>query len=201
MIQQQLKTKKQRDNYRIAPMRFNLVLFMIASSMLFAAFVSAYVVHSPDAQAKNTWTVFELPVQFMYSAILAVISSGTIYMAFRAAKQDEISANRIWTGVTLALGLIFCALQYLGWKDMNDRGLVFVNAKPEDISASYVYVISFFHALHVLGGIVLLAVTLIKAFRFEVHKKQMTMMRVTHTYWHFVGLLWIYLYLFLYFAR
>lgn len=201
MTQTKLKTRKQRDHYRIAPMRFNLVLIMIASSMLFAAFVSAYVVHSPDAQAKNTWTFFELPVQFMYSAITVVISSITAFLAFRAAKTDELGANRLYLGITLALGLLFCGFQYMGWQDMVARGLVFVNARPEDISSSYVYVISFFHALHVLGGIVLLGVTLAKSFRYEVHKKEMTLMRVTHTYWHFVGLLWIYLYLFLYFAR
>ena len=84
---------------------------------------------------------------------------------------------------------------------MVEQGLTFVNARPEDISASYVWVITFLHALHVLGGIVLLTVTLVQAFQLKVHKKRMTWMAVTHTYWHFVGLLWIYLFLFLYFAR
>jgi cytochrome c oxidase subunit 3 len=99
------------------------------------------------------------------------------------------------------LGLIFVYFQYMGWQSMVAQGLTFVNAKPEDISASYVWVITVIHALHVLGGIVLLGVTLVKALQFKVHKKQMTLMSVTHTYWHFVGLLWIYLFLFLYFAR
>ena len=48
---------------------------------------------------------------------------------------------------------------------------------------------------------ILLAVALLKSYQFRIHKKSMTLMSVTHTYWHFVGLLWIYLFLFLYFAR
>jgi len=193
-------SKRQKENYRIEPMRFNLVLMIIASCMLFAAFVSAYIVHMPDAAAKNTWTKFDLPVQFMYSAVIAFISSITIYLANRTAKNDELTANKLYLTATWILGIAFCVLQYLGWKNMISMGLMPVNADPEDISASYVYAISMVHLLHVLGGIILLTVTLTKAFRFQVHKKELTLMKVTHTYWHFVGLLWIYLYLFLYFA-
>lgn len=195
-----IASKRPKENYRIEPMRFNLVLMIIASCMLFAAFVSAYIVHMPDASAKNTWTKFDLPIQFLYSAIVAVISSITIYLANKAAKNDELTANKLYLTTTWILGIVFCVLQYLGWKNMISMGLMPVNADPEDISASYVYAISLVHLLHVLGGIILLTVTLTKAFRFQVHKKELTLMKVTHTYWHFVGLLWIYLYLFLYFA-
>jgi cytochrome c oxidase subunit III len=195
------KMKEQNENYRIAPARFNLWLIMIASCMLFAAFVSAYIVHKPDAEAKQLWTQFELPIWFLYSAILSVLSSLTIFLAFRAAKKDELELNKGFLAVTLVLGITFCLSQYMGWKEMLNQGLAFVNAKPEDISASYVWVLTAIHAVHVLGGIILLTVTLVGAFRFKVHKKEMTLMSVAHTYWHFVGILWIYLYLFLYFAR
>ncbi|MCC7299282.1 MAG: cytochrome c oxidase subunit 3 [Bacteroidia bacterium] len=196
-----IKIKQPQETYRVAPAKFNIWLFMIASSMLFAAFVSAYIVHKPDAQAKSLWTLFDLPVFFTYSAITAVISSITLFIAWRAAKSDELGLNKSMLGVTLVLGILFCVFQYLGWQTLISQGLTFVNAKPEDISASYVWVITIIHALHVLGGIVLLAVTLARAIQFKVHKKSMTLMSVTHTYWHFVGLLWIYLFLFLYFAR
>lgn len=196
-----LKTKPEKEQYRIAPAKFNIWLLMVASSMLFAAFVSAYIVHRPDNEAKNLWTHFELPVYFTFSAITALISSVTIYLAFRAAKRDELKANRGFIAATLALGILFCLFQYLGWKALIAAGLTFVNAKPADISASYVWVITAIHVVHVLGGIILLTVALVKSFRFKIHKKSMTLMSVTHSYWHFVGLLWIYLFLFLYFAR
>jgi cytochrome c oxidase subunit 3 len=194
------KNNKNGENYRIAPMRFNLVLMMIASSMLFAGLVSAYIVHKPDALAKNTWTQFELPVQFFISTLLVLLSSLSMYMALRSAKQDELNQNRLYLGGTLLLGILFCIFQILGWQDLISRGLPFVNARSEDISASYVWVITFVHALHALGGLVLVSVALVKSLRFQIHKKELTLMKVAHTYWHFVGLLWIYLYLFLYFA-
>ena len=194
------KINKNGENYRIAPMRFNLVLMMIASSMLFAGLVSAYIVHKPDALAKNTWTQFDLPVQFFISTILVLLSSAAVYMALRAAKQDELKQNSLFLAATLVLGILFCVCQILGWRDLIDKGLPFVNARSEDISASYVWAITFVHALHAFGGLVLVSVALGKSIRYQIHKKELTLMKVAHTYWHFVGLLWIYLYLFLYFA-
>jgi cytochrome c oxidase subunit 3 len=196
-----LKTKPPGEQYKIAPAKFNIWLLMVASSMLFAAFVSAYIVHKPDAQAKSMWTQFDLPVYFTWSAIVAFVSSISIFIAWNAARKDDLMVNKIALVITLVLGIAFCDLQYMGWKSLVAQGLTFVNAKPEDISASYVWVITMIHALHVVGGIILLAVALLKAVQFKVHKKSMTLMSVTHTYWHFVGLLWIYLFLFLYFAR
>ena len=146
------KIKQPKDNYKIAPAKFNTWLFMIASCMLFAAFVSAFIVHKPDAEAKSLWTQFELPMYFTWSAITAVVSSITIFIAFRAAKQDELQLNKIFISATLVLGIIFTVFQGLGWQTMVEQGLTFVNARPEDISASYVWVITFLHALHVLGG-------------------------------------------------
>jgi len=71
----------------------------------------------------------------------------------------------------LILGLLFCVFQILGWLDLINRGLPFVNARSEDISASYVWAITFVHALHAVGGIVLVSVAFVKSLRYEIHKK------------------------------
>jgi cytochrome c oxidase subunit 3 len=185
----------------VAPSKFNLWLFMLASSMLFAAVVSAFIVHRPDAEQKNAWTVFDLPVYFMYSLIIVLVSSVTVYYAFKMAKKDEISANRWLLSATWILGILFCVSQFYGWKQLVSLDLTFVNSRPEDISASYVYVITALHVLHVLGGIVLLSISWVQSMKLNVHKKNLTLMSITNTYWHFVGILWILLYLFLYFAK
>lgn len=185
----------------IAPSRLNLWLFMLASCMLFAAFVSAYIVARPDAEAKQLWTSFDLPVYFFYSLIISVLSSASIQMAMQAAKKDELTRNKVFIAVTLVLSLLFCYSQFLGWERMVMQDLTFVNIRPEHISASYVWVITVLHFLHILGGIILLVIAQVKSIRLEIHKKQITFMSITNTYWHFVGLLWFILYLFLYFAR
>jgi cytochrome c oxidase subunit 3 len=197
-----MKTAKYKDpKPAVVPAKLNLWLFMLASSMLFAAMVSAFIVHRPDAEGRGAWTAFDLPIFFLYSTIIVVLSSVTAFYAYKSAKNDELSQNKTWLLVTTVLGILFCGSQYLGWDQMVRLELTFVNARPEDISASYVWVITVLHFIHILGGIGLLIATWIQAIRLNVHKKSMTLMSITHTYWHFVGLLWIFLYLFLYFAQ
>jgi cytochrome c oxidase subunit 3 len=197
-----MKTAKYKDpKPAVVPAKLNLWLFMLASSMLFAAMVSAFIVHRPDAEGRGAWTAFDLPIFFLYSTVIVVLSSVTAFYAYKSAKNDELSQNKTWLLVTTVLGILFCGSQYLGWDQMVRLELTFVNARPEDISASYVWVITVLHFIHILGGIGLLIATWIQAIRLNVHKKSMTLMSITHTYWHFVGLLWIFLYLFLYFAQ
>jgi cytochrome c oxidase subunit III len=197
-----MKAAKYKDpKPAVVPAKLNLWLFMLASSMLFAATVSAFIVHRPDAEGRGAWTAFDLPIFFLYSTVIVILSSVTAFYAYKSAKNDELSHNKTWLLVTTILGTLFCVSQYLGWQQMVRLELTFVNARPEDISASYVWVITMLHFIHILGGIGLLIATWIQAIRLNVHKKSMTLMSITHTYWHFVGLLWIFLYLFLYFAQ
>lgn len=197
-----MKAAKYKDpKPAVVPAKLNLWLFMLASSMLFAATVSAFIVHRPDAEGRGAWTAFDLPIFFLYSTVIVILSSITAFYAYKSAKNDELSQNKTWLLVTTVLGTLFCVSQYLGWQQMVRLELTFVNARPEDISASYVWVITMLHFIHILGGIGLLIATWIQAIRLNVHKKSMTLMSITHTYWHFVGLLWIFLYLFLYFAQ
>ncbi len=197
-----MKTAKYKDpKPAVVPAKLNLWLFMLASSMLFAAMVSAFIVHRPDAEGRGAWTAFDLPIFFLYSTVIVILSSVTAFYAYKSAKNDELTQNKTWLLVTTVLGILFCGSQYLGWDQMVRLELTFVNARPEDISASYVWVITVLHFIHILGGIGLLIATWIQAIRLNVHKKSMTLMSITHTYWHFVGLLWIFLYLFLYFAQ
>ncbi len=197
-----MKATKYKDpKPAVVPAKLNLWLFMLASSMLFAAMVSAFIVHRPDAEGRGAWTAFDLPIFFLYSTVIVVLSSVTAFYAYKSAKNDELSQNKSWLLATTILGTLFCVSQYLGWNQMVRLELTFVNARPEDISASYVWVITVLHFIHILGGIGLLIATWIQAIRLNVHKKSMTLMSITHTYWHFVGLLWIFLYLFLYFAQ
>lgn len=197
-----MKSTKYKDPQpSVAPAKLNLWLFIVSSSMLFAAVVSAFIVHRPDAQGRQAWTAFDLPIYFLYSTFIVLISSITAYYAYKMAKQDELNSNKYFLLGTLGLGILFCLSQYLGWQQMVNLDLTFVNARPEDISASYVWVITLLHFVHILGGIGLIFATWIQAIRLNVHKKSMLLMSITHTYWHFVGVLWIFLYLFLYFAE
>ncbi|MFY0643059.1 MAG: cytochrome c oxidase subunit 3 [Bacteroidia bacterium] len=183
---------------KMNPKKFNLWLFLIGVVMLFTGLTSAYIVRKGD----GNWFEFDLPSIFLYSTLIVVLSSLSMLYAYKAVIKDDLVQSRAALFVTMMLGIGFCISQYFGWMAMVNEGLHLVTPKDgSKVSASFVYVISFVHLAHILGGIVFLAITLWKSFKHQVHKKNTLLIDMCNTYWHFVGLLWVYLYLFLYFAR
>lgn len=95
---------------------------------------------------------------------------------------------------TLALGLMFIMFQIQGWQAMHIIGIN-LDGNP---SGSFVYLISGLHAAHVIGGIAILIVALLQAFslKYSVTPKRLLRFQMTAQYWHFVDILWIYLFIF-----
>ncbi|MEI7978432.1 MAG: cytochrome c oxidase subunit 3 [Bacteroidota bacterium] len=174
----------------VEPKKFVLWLLLVSSVMLFAGFTSAYIVRRGEGE----WVVFELPVMFMLSTGVIVLSSVFMQWAYISAKKDEILNSKIGLLVTLTLGLLFGVMQYWGWSQMVYNAIYFGFANP---SGSFVYVITGLHVAHVIIGIFYVLAILIQTFQYKVHKKALRAISMCNTYWHFVGILWIYLYVFL----
>jgi cytochrome c oxidase subunit 3 len=164
-----------------------VVLFAI--TMMFAAFTSALVVRKG---ASLDWRHFTLPPILYFNTVLLLASSVTLEVARRRVarfmgglKAQAVSPAR-WLYVTLLLGLLFVAGQYLAWLQLSGQG-VFLASNP---SSSFFYVLTAAHALHVLGGLVGIV--------FVIHKLGKTVLRrstmdATARYWHFMDVLWVYL--------
>lgn len=180
------------------PKKFSLWLLNIGITMLFAGLTSAYVVRKGD----GNWYEFTLPTIFLVSTLLILLSSGTMLFAYRSAKKDELR-NVTWGLVlTFLLGLAFCVSQFYGWMAMIDMDLHLVTPKEgSKVSGSFVYVISFVHLAHIIAGLIFLLVMIVRSINLKVHKTNLLQIDMCNTYWHFIGLLWVYLYLFLYFAH
>ncbi|MES2727506.1 MAG: cytochrome c oxidase subunit 3 [Bacteroidota bacterium] len=174
----------------VEPKKFVLWLLLVSSIMLFAGFTSAYIVRRGEGE----WVVFDLPIMFMLSTGVIVLSSVFMQWAYIAAKKDEIGQTKIALTITFALGVLFAVMQYWGWGQMVYNGIYFGFANP---SGSFVYVISGVHILHVIIGLIYLLTILVQSFRFKIHKKALRGIAMCNTYWHFVGILWIYLFVFL----
>lgn len=189
-------TKHKIDSNKagIDPIRFNLWLAIIASAMFFAALTSAYIVK----KAEGNWNSFPIPEQFIYSTIIVILSSITLQWAYQAAKKDELTQVKAGLLSTLVLGIGFGISQMMGWQVLVDNNLFFAS---DDVSVSFFYAITAFHALHVLGGWIALIRATWKSFKLEIHKKSLRTISLALTYWHFMGVLWIYLYLFLFLNR
>lgn len=173
---------------KIHPHKFTLWVALGSIIMMFAGLTSAYVVK----EAQPEWVTLEMPKVFYYSTAVILISSLTIQMGLKAFKERNMRLYRRLLTVTALLGSLFIAMQIIGFKQIWDSGL--------DLRGSggpqFLYIIFGLHALHVLGGIIALLITFIKAFSSKVRNYNPVSVELVSTYWHFVDLLWIYLFVF-----
>lgn len=177
---------------RIHPHKFVMWLGMGSIVMMFAGLTSAYVVRKNQAN----WLEFDLPSVFWYSTVVILISSATMQIAAKSFKARLMQRYRTFITITAVLGLAFAALQYEGFIQLYAGGvqLFGVGSNP---SASFLGIITGLHALHVVGGVVALIIIVIKAYASKVKSYNNTTVDIISTYWHFVDILWIYLFLFL----
>lgn len=187
---QKVMTAKPEHRMGIHPLKFALYLGIVSLIMAFAAFSSAYIVR----QAAGNWLEFRLPGMFYVSTAVIVLSSVCLRLSSRAFDREQILNYRLFLSITFILGVVFLITQYLGWMEMYHNGID-LKGNP---SGSFVYIMSMAHALHVVGGIVVLAVALYHAFNLPFARTSERRLRLdlTGIYWHFVDILWIYLLLF-----
>lgn len=171
------------------PKKFALWLFMASVLMLFASWTSAYIVR----QAEGNWLFFELPAVFTFSTVVIVLSSVTVQMGYAAAKGNRLDRLKRLVLVTAVLGMVFLVLQVMGWGQLVSQSVYFVG----NPSGSFVYVITGFHGLHIVSALIFLLIVLKSAARQRIHSANMAQMEMCTTYWHFLGFLWVYLFIFL----
>ena len=176
---------------KIHPHKFTLWVAMGSIVMMFAALTSAYIVKKNG----GNWLEFNLPRLFWYSTFTILLSSVTIHLATRASKAREMSRYRTLITITAMLGVLFIALQWLGFRDLENRDIALIGAKSNS-AASFLFVITGLHMVHVLGGVIALLVIFIRAYAVKVKNYSSLPIELVGTYWHFVDALWIYLFIF-----
>ncbi|GAC1395377.1 MAG: cytochrome c oxidase subunit 3 [Sediminibacterium sp.] len=182
----------QTDNpQKIHPYKFTLWVAMGSIVMAFAALTSAYIVK----RNQGSWLEFDLPRIFRYSTFVILLSSLTIHLALKAMKARETSRYRMLITVTALLGVLFIVLQYLGFRDLESRHIA-LTGPTSNSAASFIFVITGLHMAHVLGGVIALLVIFARAFRTRVRSYSSLPVELAATYWHFVDLIWIYLFVF-----
>ena len=182
----ELVNTQQRN--KLHPHKFTLWVGIASIVMMFAGLTSAYVVKS----SQGGWVEVQMPLAFWYSTAAILASSVTIQMALRAFKQRSMQQYRTLVGITFALGIAFVVLQWIGFNWLWDHGVTFKGAG----AGQFLYIIAGLHALHVIGGIVVLLVMLLKAFFSKTRNYNSVPVEIASNYWHFVDALWIYLLVF-----
>ncbi len=183
---------EQEDKLQLAPKKFNMWIFVFTSFMLFAALTSGFIVYSGG---HGTGINIKLPAIFTYSTIVMVLSSITLYLASKAARELQLQKQRLLLGVTILLGVSFFVIQtYACLVLLPQMGVFFINPNA---SQSFVYVFVWMHLLHILAGVLLLGNTLFRSYRNKQQVKNLFGMQMSSIFWHFVDIIWIYLYVFL----
>ena len=163
---------------------------MASIGMFFAGLTSAYIVR----KAEGNWIEFILPDWFLYSTIIIILSSGLLILAKKRVQKDIMPLKLILA--VLFLGLLFSFFQFNGWNTLVDQG-IYLTGKGSNVAGSFLYVLTLAHLVHLFGGLVALLVTSINTAKGKYTSENHFGLELTSTYWHFLGLLWIYLFLFL----
>ncbi|WP_138482207.1 cytochrome c oxidase subunit 3 [Dyadobacter bucti] len=181
--------KEPQETLAMDPMKFILWLFLVSIIMLFASQTSAYLVR----RAEGNWLEFEMPKIFWYSTVVLLLSSIAMQWAYFSAKKDQFKQLKIAISITFVLGLVFLAMQFEGWKQLVSMNVYFVG----NPSGSFFYVFTGLHGFHIISGLIVLFFSWMAAFRLNVHAKNLRKIQICVTYWHFLDILWLYLFVFL----
>jgi cytochrome c oxidase subunit 3 len=184
-------------DYSPPPASTGIWVGLAAITMTFAAFTSALIVRQGAAP---DWRHFTLPSVLYLNTLVIIASSVTLEIArrriatfmggLRGRDKDDAASPALWLYVTLFLGLLFVAGQTFAWMQLRSQGF----GLATNVSYSFFYVLTVAHALHVFGGLGGLVRVIGKLHKSVLRRSTLD---ATSRYWHFMGVLWLYLLLLL----
>lgn len=182
-----ITNSNKKEKKGINPQKFALWLAIGSIIMMFAGLTSGFIVRKPQGD----WISFGIPVAFYISTVLILISSYTMHLAVKAFKAGQQTKHRTMVLLTLLLGVGFTILQVVGFYE-----ILAVQKWQNNISFQFLIAIVLMHALHILGGLVAILVFYFKTFSSKFKQFTSNGIEIAATYWHFVDILWIYLFIF-----
>lgn len=179
-----------RDKSKIITLFLLLVVLMT-----FGGLIGAYVVIATNDVLE--WQPFSLPVPVWISTALIIASSVTYEFAKRGVIASNTAATRRYMIATSALGGMFISSQLMAWLVLVNRGF-YLSGNPY---SGFFYILTAIHAVHVLGGIIALGTITLRTWNatadLDEYFYRKALAISVGMYWHFMGLLWIALFLLL----
>ncbi|WP_034061174.1 cytochrome c oxidase subunit 3 [Lacinutrix jangbogonensis] len=169
---------------------------LIALFMSFAGLTSAVII----SRTRPDWSkALALPEVFLISVFVIIASSIAYIFAERALRNNNRQLTTILLLTTFVLGVVFVLLQFQGFRALIEAGYYFTG-ETSDPKASFIFLIAFFHLLHVAVGLICLLVVIYNHFKQKYTADNMLGMELAGTFWHFIDILWVFLYLLMYFV-
>lgn len=193
-------TGDKKEYTGVHPQKFALWIGMGAMFMFFAALTSALLIKKGDFRV---WQSFRLPGIFMYSTAVIVTVSIVMQLSLISYRKAHFTAFRWLLSGAFMLAILFLALQLEGWHKLKEMGLPLAG----NLAGSFVYLLTSMHGAHIIGGLMVTLVFLIYAFRSRkdpiyelrniINPKRQLNLELLVAFWHFIDIVWIYLYVFL----
>jgi len=186
------------DNFIGNRYRIGMLVSLASIAMLFTSLSSAYIVRSG---VTYDWYPIAVPRVMFGSTALLILSSISIEIARRKLKAGLNSSYSKYLLLTLLLGLGFLASQLFAWRQLAAQGL-YISTHPH---SSFFYVLTGTHGVHIAGGLLALVFLWRRSQRplddAGLIAKRQAAADAVAIYWHFMGALWIYLFLLLFLWR
>jgi len=174
-----------------------VVVLLFSLFMGFAGLTSAYLV----SQKREDWmSSIQLPDAFLYGLLIIALSSVTYILAGRFLKANDGQKTLLLLGITLVLGVAFIFIQFEGFKSLIQDGN-YLTGDTANIKSSFIYVIAVAHIVHVVAGLISLGWVTVNQYLGKYTSERHLGFSLGAIFWHFLGGLWLYLYLFMYFFQ
>jgi len=197
---------------RLRRARLGLICGIATVGMVFVSLTSAYIFRrglptfdgSLNSYVRD-WGEVQLPwVLLGINTAILLISSLTMELARRkAARQAALAPVKSipgvslgderslpWLGITVLLGFGFLVGQWLAWGELHNRGF-FVDTNP---SSSFAFLLTVAHALHLAGGMIALMWAATTSLLHRPVESRRIVVDITAWYWHFMAVLWLYIF-------
>lgn len=169
-----------------------LYFAIVSLSMSFAGLTSAYFV----SKERPDWlTDFVIPQAFYISLGLIVLSSITMILAKNAVKKQENKKGMALLITTFLLGIGFIIFQFVGFNEIIANGYYFTGSEST-ITTSFIYLAVLLHIVHIVGGLLALLSVMYSHAKLKYSEGKTVGIEIAATFWHYVDIVWIYLFIF-----
>ena len=190
-------TKDEHQSRTARSYKLLLLFAMISMTMMFAGLTSAFVV----SKSRADWLKdFQLPTAFYISTAVIIGCSITFHLAKKAIQKDNQRVTTVFLLGTLALGVLFVVLQFVGFGQIVANGYYFTGSESS-ITTTFLYIVTVVHLIHLAGGLISLLIIIFNQFKQKYNSSQTLGIELGAMYWDFLDLLWVYLFLFLFFFK
>lgn len=171
--------------------RLGIWLAVGSLAMLFGALIMLYMVR----QQERLNYIFHAPTSLFASTLILLLSSYTCVRAIRAIRSGEQTEFVRFVGATFLLGVLFLCAQLFGWIQLARSGIY----SPKNPFSVLFYVITIVHALHLIAGLIWVAIVYRNAKNGVFTAKKHLAPDLMSVYWHFLDMTWVVIFLMLWF--